>query len=129
MDQVNNIHHRERRCICNHDESNHIFDESSSICSREGCNCVKFHLWEVFIADPTGKVHEIWDIAKFVRDHQELFQPHEVIYKAYYDEMKHEWRKWCLAESILYLLSSGHQDWSNGWHIVTLPKKFYGKTQ
>jgi hypothetical protein len=69
----------ERYCACGHGEQTHIIEKPNSICAHKGCSCSVFVLREAVVEDPWGNRHHITDVAKFVREHADLFDPEDVL--------------------------------------------------
>jgi hypothetical protein len=111
---------REFRCICLHVKDTHLFDGDESVCMREGCRCVCFHLWEVTLCDPFGKTHKVHDVAKFVRE-SGLFSDDELILMR-----RHGVPHITRAEiGISSLIQAEANSW-HGWELVTFPKTYLG---
>lgn len=113
----------DRRCICGHHEKFHIFDGTESICSREGCACGCFHLWEVLLLDPCGQRHKVSDVRYFVQEHKDLFDPQDLDWHYQPSDIT-QGDPVCRALGGLYSITNAKSSSWKGWAVLTFPKTF-----
>jgi hypothetical protein len=120
----------EIRCICGHAEKTHVFDGLESVCAKAGCTCKAYHVWQVIFLAPDLTHHTVTDVAKFVRDHADLFDAEDLRPRKYRAGNAATHSSWIPAETYLTQLgrpSKRHTvcSWKN-WEVLCCPKTYLG---